>query len=134
MIVAGFEFTRLTRKPSLRSTRQAWVPGESNSQAWPITIGPDPMTMMCWMSVRFGITGVLPRCPHPVLASERRDTPRASPLRGHGRASARGVAALRRDTRAEAPLRGQDRSCGALQELDEAVEEVGGVVRAGRRL
>jgi hypothetical protein len=26
MIVAGFEFTRMTRRPSLRSTRQAWVP------------------------------------------------------------------------------------------------------------
>jgi len=26
MIVAGFEFTRMTRKPSSRSTRQAWVP------------------------------------------------------------------------------------------------------------
>jgi len=26
MIVAGFEFTRMTLKPSSRSTRQAWVP------------------------------------------------------------------------------------------------------------
>ena len=26
MIVAGFEFTRTTRSPSARSTRQAWVP------------------------------------------------------------------------------------------------------------
>ncbi len=26
MIVAGLEFTRTTRKPSSRSTRQAWVP------------------------------------------------------------------------------------------------------------
>jgi hypothetical protein len=26
MIVAGLEFTRITRMPSSRSTRQAWVP------------------------------------------------------------------------------------------------------------
>ena len=26
MIVAGLEFTRMTRSPSARNTRQAWVP------------------------------------------------------------------------------------------------------------
>ena len=43
-MVAGFELTRLTCKPSARRTRQAWVPEQSNSQACPITIGPEPIT------------------------------------------------------------------------------------------
>src|SRR3954447_6083737 len=55
MMVAGLLLTRLTRRPSARSTRQAWVPEESNSHAWPMTIGPEPMTRTCRRSVRLGI-------------------------------------------------------------------------------
>src|SRR3954447_14661700 len=55
MIVAGFEFTRMTRIPSALSTRQAWVPEWSNSQAWPMMIGPEPITRTLLMSSRLGI-------------------------------------------------------------------------------
>src|ERR1700760_1677358 len=55
MIVAGLELTSETRRPSSRSTRQAWVPEESNSQAWPMTIGPEPITRTWWMSSRRGM-------------------------------------------------------------------------------
>src|ERR1039457_4640959 len=55
MIVAGVGLTRLTRRPSCFSTRHAWGPRESNSQAWPMTIGPEPITSTEWRSARFGI-------------------------------------------------------------------------------
>src|SRR3954463_669231 len=55
MIVAGFELTTIVRKPSSRSTFSAWQPAESNSQAWPITIGPEPIRQIDLMSVLRGI-------------------------------------------------------------------------------
>src|SRR5580700_1274 len=55
MIVAGFEFTSTTSYPSARKALQACVPEQSNSQACPIMIGPEPMIMIFLMSVRFGI-------------------------------------------------------------------------------
>src|SRR5260370_15073984 len=55
MIVAGFEFTRTIRYPSLFSALQACVPEESNSQACPITMGPAPMIKILSRSVRLGI-------------------------------------------------------------------------------
>src|SRR3954469_23263188 len=70
-----------------------------------MTIGPEPSTRMCWISVRFGISPG-----PPLLAPEQGDTPQ------------KGL------------LRGQDRSRGAFQEFHEAIEEVGRIVRAGRRL
>src|SRR5260370_21789708 len=55
MIVAGFEFTRTIRYPSLFSALQACVPEESNSQACPMTMGPAPMIKILSRSVRLGI-------------------------------------------------------------------------------
>src|SRR3954463_2456645 len=55
MIVAGLELTRMTRSPSWRSTRRAWGPEWSNSLAWPMMIGPEPMTRTLSMSSRRGI-------------------------------------------------------------------------------
>src|SRR5207344_916631 len=57
MIVAGFELTRTVRMPSARSPRSAWLPEQANSQAWPMTIGPEPMTATDRMSGRLGNGG-----------------------------------------------------------------------------
>src|SRR5215468_294589 len=54
MMVAGFELTRTTSKPSSRSALAAWVPEWSNSQAWPRTMGPEPIRRIFLRSVRFG--------------------------------------------------------------------------------
>src|SRR3989442_12295979 len=61
MIVAGFEFTRTTSNPSSRSAFTAWVPEESNSHAWPMTIGPEPMIRIFLRSVRLGTQAPRPR-------------------------------------------------------------------------
>jgi len=55
IIVAGFEFTKVTDTPSSRKEVQAWLPLKSNSAACPITIGPEPMSSTFPMSALFGI-------------------------------------------------------------------------------
>src|SRR5699024_3678918 len=55
MMVAGLELISVTRSPSSLRTRQAWVPVSSNSQAWQMTIGPEPMTRTWLISLRFGM-------------------------------------------------------------------------------
>src|SRR5262249_34009263 len=96
MMVAGLELMRLTRSPSARSTRHAWVPEESNSHACPMTIGPEPMTRMCDRSLRLGIRTCSDQLNEPVeqvvgvvragrrlrvvLDGERRYVPAAQPL------------------------------------------------------
>src|SRR4026209_2585614 len=60
MIVAGLLLTRMTSRPSARSAFHACVHEESNSQAWPMTIGPEPITSTRLMSVRLGITLAFP--------------------------------------------------------------------------
>src|SRR3954468_14419527 len=54
MMVAGLELTRITLRPSAFRTRNAWAPESSSSAAWPMTIGPEPMTRTDWISVRLG--------------------------------------------------------------------------------
>src|SRR4029078_4604551 len=63
MIVAGFELTSTTRKPSSRSTRQACVAEKSHAHACPITIAADPISRMDWRSSRRGISGPSSACP-----------------------------------------------------------------------
>src|SRR3954451_2333516 len=70
MIVAGLLLTRLTRRPSARSTRQAWVPESSISAAWPMRMGPEPISITCSMSVRLGIALGLHQVDEPL--EERR--------------------------------------------------------------
>jgi len=52
-MVAGLEFTSTVVYPSSRKERQAWDPEKSNSAACPMTMGPEPMTMIFFRSVRF---------------------------------------------------------------------------------
>src|SRR5947209_348128 len=59
MIVAGVELTTIVRKPSSRSTLSAWQPAWSNSHAWPITSGPDPLRQIDSRSVRLGMRAQL---------------------------------------------------------------------------
>src|SRR5205085_11476260 len=40
--------------PPPRSTFSAWQPAQSNSHAWPITIGPEPIRQIEWRSGRLG--------------------------------------------------------------------------------
>src|ERR1041385_1647043 len=54
-MVAGFEWTRTTWKPSSRAARHACDPEKSNSAAWPIMIGPEPMMRILRTSVRLGM-------------------------------------------------------------------------------
>ena len=53
-MVAGFEFTKTTSYPSSFSAKQACV--LHSQTACPIMIGPEPITMIFLMSVRFGIS------------------------------------------------------------------------------
>ena len=62
MIVAGLEFKRTTSMPSSFKERQACVPALSNSAAWPITIGPEPITSTFLISGFLGIIFPPPSC------------------------------------------------------------------------
>src|SRR3989338_8711160 len=55
IMVAGLEFTKITLRPSSLKALQSWVPEKSNSQAWPMMIGPEPIIIIFLMSVRLGI-------------------------------------------------------------------------------
>src|SRR3990172_967027 len=55
MMVAGFEFTRMTSSPSSFSALPAGAPEWSNSAPCPMTMGPEPMRRMRWRSGRRGM-------------------------------------------------------------------------------
>src|SRR6266568_3960506 len=103
-----------------------------------MTIGPEPITRMCEMSVRFGTT---PPLPVSIRQSIRRHGPTIflrlvrHSARGAGRSTGqrRGPTIFLRVVRHSA--RGAGRSSAfTLEQVDEAVEQVGGIVRAGRGL
>ncbi|VVB97455.1 Uncharacterised protein [uncultured archaeon] len=58
IMVAGLLLTRTTFIPSSRSERHAWLPEKSNSAAWPIIMGPEPIRRTFLIS---GLFGILPR-------------------------------------------------------------------------
>ncbi|VVB85918.1 Uncharacterised protein [uncultured archaeon] len=55
IIVAGLLLTSTTLIPSSRSDLHAWLPEKSNSAAWPIMIGPEPISRTFFISGLFGI-------------------------------------------------------------------------------
>ena len=61
-MVAGLEFTRMVVYPSSLRDLHAWDPEKSNSAACPMTMGPEPMTMILLISSLLGISRP-PACP-----------------------------------------------------------------------
>src|SRR6185437_8188359 len=94
-----------------------------------MTIGPEPMTRMCLMSARFGIR------PGPPLWIFLRQVGPVTAGAGRSRGPAHGTWIFLRQ---EGPVtasagRSSDRSLARLQQLDESIEQVRGVVPSGSR-
>src|SRR3954464_10349067 len=77
MIVAGFELMTIVRKPSSGTPFSACGPAWSNSQAWPMTIGPEPIRQIERRSRRLGKRHLL-----DPLAEQRPRVVRARPRCG----------------------------------------------------
>src|SRR3954464_2293098 len=118
MIVAGFELMTIVRKPSSGTPFSACGPAWSNSQAWPMTIGPEPIRQIERRSRRLGKRHLL-----DPLAEQRARVVRARPRLGmelhRGCGQLRKVEALdgavvQRDVRGGRPRAWRDREAVVL--------------------